>query len=146
MTYNSIEKKRKKPIFIFWHTFLDQFCEDKFKQIIKRQLSLLFTSKIINNAEKIYVTASPHGASLIKELIFIYDTTFGVVYRIAGNLPHGGHASTQSRCVIASLAQQVVQDIDLQGEPSCRGTACSSCRQLGTPCVHPKPTRDTRLS
>ena len=79
-------------------------------------------------------------------LTFFYDTTFGVVFRIAGNLPHGGHASTQSRCVIASLAQQVVQDIDLQGEPSCRGTACSSCRQLGTPCVHPKPTRDTRLS
>ena len=67
---NSIIKKtNKNPIYIFWHTYLAEGYEEKFFQIISRQLSTLISSKIINSAKEINVTASPKGMSLIKESI-----------------------------------------------------------------------------
>lgn len=69
MTYLSSKKPRKEQIYIFWHTFLTQDCEEKFLQIIKRQLSTLHESKIINNTKAINVTATNEGAKIIKDSI-----------------------------------------------------------------------------
>ena len=66
-------KQKKEPIYIFWHTFLCEGYEEKFEQIINRQLSLLIDSKIINYAKDIYVTASSEGISLIKNSIIKKD-------------------------------------------------------------------------
>tara|TARA_B100000242_G_C42985314_1_gene457338 strand:- start:97 stop:1080 length:984 start_codon:yes stop_codon:yes gene_type:complete len=69
LTYQKLETRRKEPIYIFWHTFLIQGCEDKFIQIIKRQLFVLNSSTIINNVQEINITTSPLGLSFIKESI-----------------------------------------------------------------------------
>ena len=69
MTYKFIKKQRKDPIYIFWHTFLHQNCEGKFEEIIKRQLSTLKSSGIINNAKEIYVTTSSRGELFINHHI-----------------------------------------------------------------------------
>jgi len=66
----STEKKlSKKLIYIFWHTYLEKGYEKKFDQIIRRQLSELISSKIINHAIEINVTVSPKGMSFIKNSI-----------------------------------------------------------------------------
>ena len=75
MTYsNSITKKtNKNPIYIFWHTYLADGYEEKFIQIISRQLSKLISSKILNYAKEINVIASPKGISLIKKSIYLKE-------------------------------------------------------------------------
>jgi len=75
LTYSNsiIKKNNKNPIYIFWHTYLADGYEERFVQIISRQLSKLISSEILNYAKEINVIASPKGISLIKKSILMKE-------------------------------------------------------------------------